>query len=67
MRRNDNFVNGKEKIKKLKKIIEEKDKALNEKDEIIKMLTKMKKLRNLPWLIYGPTWKIEKISLKRLF
>ena len=47
MRRNDNFVNGKEKIKELKKIIEEKDKALNEKDEIIKMLTKMKKLRNL--------------------
>ena len=47
MRRNDNFVNGKEKIKKLKKIIEEKDKALNEKDEIIKMLTKIKKLRNL--------------------
>lgn len=47
MRRNDNFVNGKEKIKKLKKIIAEKDKALLEKDEIIKMLTKMKKLRNL--------------------
>ena len=38
MRKNDNFVNGKEKIKKLKKIIAEKDKALNEKNEIIKTL-----------------------------
>lgn len=54
MRRNDNFVNGKEKIKKLEKTLIEKEETIkmlvqaNEnKDKIIETLTKMKRLKNL--------------------